>query len=222
MGKVIIVFLLYLFLCVSSSFRVIMAIEVSQSNNSSSSHQSSQKLLDKIGILKIGSLSSDNTQNKNDLNLRIFLKLIPYTKVAFLKNNHHKDYLVRQLNSLNHILRANLKETNNFYISNFHIETIPETIDLKTNKYQLKMRFFSILDDSIDFEELIGFVTVKGILYKDKEQVFNLYSNISHTFVDKDNTPLLTVHVGPQQLNLVDLKKFFGNPYSLSLYTDTE
>lgn len=222
MGKVIIIYLLYLYLYMSLSFNVIMAIDISQSNNSSSSYQSSQHLLDKIGILKIGSLSSDNTQNKNDLNLRIFVKLIPYTKVVFLKNNHQTDYVVRQLKGLNHILRANLKETNNFYISNIHIETIPVTIDLKTNKYQLKMRFFSILDDSIDFEELIGFINVKGILYKDKEQVFNLYSNISHTFVDKNNTPVLTVHVGPQQLNLVELKKFFGNPYSLSLYTEVE
>jgi len=132
-------------------------------------------------------------------------KLAPQVRIP-LKLTSFKKMLVRDksgkiieryiaVDPVTNTLRGRIERVNHFYISDFHIESIPLKWDRDLGNYRTKLRFYQRFGVNQDIEEYIGSVVVNGRLEADNEY-FKLVGFSAEKFNNRNGAPVLAVEVG--------------------------
>jgi len=97
---------------------------------------------------------------------------------------------------VNHVLRARLEKSNDFYLGDWRVQTTPIRWLRRSNQYQVKLEVFRRFGEVGQLEETMGAVTLTGILDKQDDGLYMLNGTARRVFRDKNGDPILDFDAG--------------------------
>jgi hypothetical protein len=128
--------------------------------------------------------------------VRIPVKLTPYHKVLVKsrKGGELQERVVA-MGTLSHHLRARIERTNHFYVKDWHIETIPQKLDMNSGKYLMQLRLYQVFGEGRDLEEYVGQLQLEGMLAKGND-ILAFVGHGKANFKNKSGMNLIDIEVG--------------------------
>jgi hypothetical protein len=97
---------------------------------------------------------------------------------------------------LNHVLRARIEKSNDFYLGDWRIETTPVRWLKNTNQYQVRLEIYRRFGESGQVEESVGVLNLSGVLQKQEDGLFVMGGSSKRKFFDKEGQPVLEIQAG--------------------------
>lgn len=97
---------------------------------------------------------------------------------------------------LSHVLRARLERPNDFYISDWRLQTTPIRWLKQSNQYQVRLEVFRRYGEAGQVEESLGTLTLSGVLQKQSDGLFVIQGSTRHRFNDNHGQPILEIEAG--------------------------
>lgn len=145
-----------------------------------------------------GSTTDHSTKDLGDqetAKVRIPVKITTYEKMIIKKTNGQSRIEHKKSQSIRYVFRGRMERSNHFYVSRWHIETVPLSWEKRSNKYKTKLRFYKSYGETPELEEYLGHMTITGSL-EGEDKLYNLVGFSSAKFTDKHNNPVIDVEIG--------------------------
>lgn len=126
---------------------------------------------------------------------RIPIELTSYNKLLLRNQEGVLEEVFRPQKPKRAWLRSRIERKNHFYLSNWHIETVPMEFVQAEKYFLVKLRFYRMYGKNKGLEEYVGMVEVAGYL-DGKDYLYRLKTFQNHSFTNKAGDPLLDVVVG--------------------------
>lgn len=127
--------------------------------------------------------------------VRIALEIQPYKKVVMRGIDGKKKIQFLKSEPLNRVLRARIKETNHFYLDDWHIKTTPVGWDKSTKMLSMKLRYYKQFGQVSKVEEFVGESIVKGYL-SGSNGLYLLNGQSTRLFKNKNGEPVIKATAG--------------------------
>jgi hypothetical protein len=131
---------------------------------------------------------------QNPPRVRIGLRLTPYRKVVY-STEIGTETKFKPDSILSHTLRARMDRPNHFFVSDFHIETVPLTWDKAAGIYKMRLTFFRRFGASGQIEEAVGKVELGGHL-KGQKGLYVLEGIVTEHLKNKRGQPVVDITAG--------------------------
>ncbi|HYX32508.1 MAG TPA: hypothetical protein VE954_05295 [Oligoflexus sp.] len=92
-------------------------------------------------------------------------------------------------------LRATINRSNHFYLSDWHIETVPMKWEKETRNWQVEIKVYKRYGQEQELEEFIGTQSLQGRLVG-IDKLFTLETQTRQQFNNKRGSPLLLIESG--------------------------
>ena len=97
---------------------------------------------------------------------------------------------------ISHVLRARMEQSNDFYVGDWRVQTIPVRWLRGTNQYQVKLEVFRRYGEAGQLEESMGHTILTGILEPQADGLFLIKGTARRSFRDRSGKPLLDFEAG--------------------------
>ena len=95
--------------------------------------------------------------------------------------------------------KATIDRTNHFYVSDYHVETVPIKWEHDTKTWTLAVHFYKRYGDGQELEESVGSMDIKGQL-DGAGKLYTLKSKGKQNFNNKQGFPQLLVEIDSIQV----------------------
>jgi hypothetical protein len=127
--------------------------------------------------------------------VRIPIKLTHFEEVLIQSQQGTKRIEAKALRPVLYNLRATINRTNHFYLTDWHIETVPMKWDRELGEWLVELKFYKRYGEESELEEYVGVLPLSGRLIG-KEDIMTLDAKGIQKFTNKKGTPLLLVEAG--------------------------
>lgn len=131
--------------------------------------------------------------------VRIPLRLTHFEAITVAAREGGKRMEYKPLAPMTYHLRATVNRSNHFYLSDWHIESVPMKWQKASKQWEVELKFYKRYGQEQELEEFIGNLPLKGRLMGG-EMLFTFDTQAKHTFMSKRSTPVLTVEAGTTAL----------------------
>jgi hypothetical protein len=129
--------------------------------------------------------------------VRIAIKLKPFEKFLVQGKNQRQRVSFRSVDTIRHMLRARIEQTNHFYIGDWHVETVPVKWSRAELTLEMNVRFYKRYGDSRELEEYVGHLPMVGQLVPGKQDGLYLFRGRARKqFQNKHGQPIIAVELG--------------------------
>lgn len=129
--------------------------------------------------------------------VRLPIQMTSYEAILIRNEKGTQKIEHKAMAPLHYNLRATINRTNHFYVSDWHIETVPTKWDKDQKNWDTQVKFYKRYGQEQELEEFVGTLAVSGkLLNHDKGRVFMLQAKAREQFNNKAGNPLLAVEVG--------------------------
>jgi hypothetical protein len=136
--------------------------------------------------------------------VRIAVEIQPFKKAVMRGIDGKKKIQFLKSEPLKRMLRARIKETNHFYLDDWHIQTTPVAWDKSTKVLTMKLKYYKQFGQVSKVEEFVGESVVKGYL-TGSDGIYLLNGQSKRLFKNKSGDPVINVTAGfsPKQASEV-------------------
>jgi hypothetical protein len=97
---------------------------------------------------------------------------------------------------VSHVLRARMEQSNDFYVGDWRVQTIPVRWLRHSNQYQVKIEVFRRYGEAGQLEESMGHTLLTGILEPQADGLYLINGAARRSFRDREGKPLLDFEAG--------------------------
>jgi hypothetical protein len=137
------------------------------------------------------SFADDAVRVKVPLKMTLFESIVVKGKEGTRRIEH------KALAPVKYNFKATIDRTNHFYVSGYHVETVPLKWDHDTKFWTVEVNFFKRFGEGQELEEAVGSMTVRGSL-EGARRLYVLKGQAEQVFNDKLSKPLLKVEMDSQ------------------------
>lgn len=127
--------------------------------------------------------------------VRIAVEIQPFKKAIMRGIDGKKKIQFLKSEPLKRMLRARIKETNHFYLDDWHIQTTPVAWDKSTKVLSMKLKYYKQFGQVSKVEEFVGENIVKGYL-TGSDGIYMLNGQSERLFKNKNGDPVIKVTAG--------------------------
>lgn len=160
-----------------------------------------------VSAVEAGNLSTIRTGEENLSGLianppevakvRLPLKMTSFEQVIIQNGQGARRIEHKALAPVTYTLRATINRSNHFYVSDWHIETVPMKWERDQKIWQAEVKFYKRYGQEQELEEYVGTLPLNGrLLEHDKGKLFVLVTKAQQQFQNKRGNPLLIVNAG--------------------------
>ena len=129
--------------------------------------------------------------------VRLPIKLTNFEQIIIRNPQGVQRIEHKSLAPVNYNLRATINHSNHFYISDWHIETVPMKWDKDKKLWDAQIKFYKRFGQDQELEEFVGTMSIAGkLLDRDQGMVYLLETKGRQQFQNKRGNPLLLAEVG--------------------------
>lgn len=132
------------------------------------------------------------------IRVKVPLKMTVYEPIVVKNQEGVRRIEHKALAAIKYNFKSTIDRTNHFYVSDYHIETIPQKWDSATKNWTVEVNFFRRYGEGQELEEAVGSLTVRGKL-DGARRLYTLQGKAKQTFNDKTGKPLLSVEMDSLQ-----------------------
>ncbi|RZA10472.1 MAG: hypothetical protein EOP10_34730 [Proteobacteria bacterium] len=111
----------------------------------------------------------------------------------------------KALTPVKYNFKATIDRSNHFYVSNYHVETVPVKWDHSSRFWTVEVNFFKRFGEGQELEESVGSMTISGKL-EGERRLYVLKGKAKQIFNNKQSQPLLMVEmdspISPEKGNI--------------------
>lgn len=147
------------------------------------------------GIVTGDSSFTDVVQLTDDaVRVKVPLKMTVFESIVVKNDEGIRRIEQKALTPIKYNFKATIDRTNHFYVSDYHVETVPVKWDAGSKNWTVEVNFFRRYGEGQELEEAVGSLTVRGQL-EGARRLFTLQGKAKQTFNNKQGKPLLMVEM---------------------------
>lgn len=129
--------------------------------------------------------------------VRVPIKITGYEQIMVQNQHGVRRIEHKALAPLDYNLRATINRTNHFYLSDWHIESVPIKWEKDLKNWKAELKFYKRYGQEQDLEEYVGSLAVSGhLMGEPKDKVYKFSGQARQQFQNKRGSPVLVVEVG--------------------------
>ncbi len=129
--------------------------------------------------------------------VRVPIKLTSYEQVLVQNQHGVRRIEAKALAPADYNLRATINRTNHFYLSDWHIESVPMQWEKDQKMWKAELKFYKRYGQEQELEEYVGTLPISGrLLGEPKDKVYKFSAQSRQQFNNKRGSPLLIIEVG--------------------------
>lgn len=129
--------------------------------------------------------------------VRLPIKLTAYESIMVQNQHGVRRIEHKPLAPLDYNLRATINRTNHFYLSDWHIESVPIKWDRDQKSWRAELKFYKRYGQEQDLEEFVGTLGIAGqLLGEGQDKVYRFAGKGQQRFQNKRGSPVLDVELG--------------------------
>lgn len=147
------------------------------------------------GIVTGDSSFTEVVQLTDDaVRVKVPLKMTVFESIVVKNDEGIRRIEQKALTPIKYNFKATIDRTNHFYVSDYHVETVPVKWDAGSKNWTVEVNFFRRYGEGQELEEAVGSLTVRGQL-EGARRLFTLQGKAKQTFNNKQGKPLLMVEM---------------------------
>ncbi len=142
-----------------------------------------------------GDSSFTDVQLASDaIRVRVPLRMTAFETIIVKNEEGIRRHEQKALTPVKYNFKSTIDRTNHFYVSDYHVETIPVKWDNATKNWTVEVNFYKRFGEGSELEESVGSMTVTGKLDGER-RLYTLQGKAQKTFNNKSGKPLLKVEL---------------------------
>ncbi|MBC7661499.1 MAG: hypothetical protein H7249_17520 [Chitinophagaceae bacterium] len=130
----------------------------------------------------------DAVRVKVPLKMTLFEQIIVKNQDGIRRIEH------KPLTPIRYNFKATIDRTNHFYVSDYHVETVPVKWEHDSKEWTLTVHFYKRFGDGQELEESVGSMDIKGKL-EGSQKLYTLKARGQQSFKNKQGFPQLVVEI---------------------------
>lgn len=126
--------------------------------------------------------------------VRIPLKLTSFEQVVIKGEDGIRRMESKPLTPVRLNFKATINRTNHFYLSGWHVESVPTKWDRDSKRWDVEVKFYKRFGEETELEEYVGSMPITGQLIG-ADMLYTLEAKGQQKFTNKSGNPLLLVEV---------------------------
>ncbi len=148
--------------------------------------------------INTGDSSFTNVQLDQDaVRIKVPLKMTVYESIIVKDREGMRRMEQKALSPVKYNFKATIDRTNHFYVSGYHIETIPMKWEHDAKLWTVEVNFYKRYGEGQELEESVGGMTISGKLDGER-RLYTLRGKAQKVFHDKQGKTILAVEMDSQ------------------------
>ncbi len=150
-----------------------------------------------------GNLSGFNTGDssftqvqldQDAIRIKVPLKMTVYEPIIIKDREGIRRMEQKALAPVKYNFKATIDRTNHFYVSGYHIETIPVKWEHDSKQWTVEVNFFKRYGEGQELEESVGGMTISGKLHGER-RLYTLLGKAKEDFLNMEGKTVFTVEM---------------------------
>lgn len=141
---------------------------------------------------------TDVQLSEDAVRVKVPLKMTLFESIVVKNNEGIRRIEQKALAPIKYNFKATIDRSNHFYVSDYHVETVPVKWDASNKFWTVEVNFFKRYGEGQELEEAVGSMTLRGQL-DGARRLYTLKGRAKQTFNNKQGKALLTVEMDSLQ-----------------------